>query len=108
MSEPLPKFCVGEEVAVVGITNSMYDIERTEVTYSRYVDSQFETPEGARVSYKGWIYRTAHQRTDGCWFEQSLRKLPPEDENHFETMMDELLERKPHYVKVRNYGFNRN
>jgi len=75
-----PKFCVGEEVMVRGETTSEYDIDRTEVIYSRYTAAHQSS-----LGVEGYKYKTAHQPDmNRTWLEGSLRKLPPEDRVGFE------------------------
>jgi len=73
MDKPKPKFCVGEEVAVVGAFNPENNINRTEVVKVCWTKFSHDSdPE--------WGYKTANLDKDHWAFEESaLRKLPPED-----------------------------
>lgn len=76
-----PKFCVGEEVGTRGMFTSEYDSDRTEVVECKYFND-----EGA------WGYQTENvSDRETWWHENSLRKLPPNEENSFSSLMERLM-----------------
>lgn len=91
MSRPLPKFCVGELVAVVG-DQGIGNIARTEimdVTYfseERSVISFWGQPSWQR---EGWKYEV-RACPDFLLNEGCLRKLPPDQRLVWEDMMSRL------------------
>jgi len=83
-----PKFCVGEEVAVRGMLTSSFDIYRTEVIRSKYVESGTMVDIDGNDAPSGWRYQTAHQTDMARWWrEESLHKLPKDNGNSFESLM---------------------
>ena len=68
------KFIVGEEVMVVSKTMPQHNTGKTEVVHSQYICSGLKTNH----SYRGWVYKTAHQPDmSKIWMEDSLKKIPP-------------------------------
>lgn len=87
----MPKFCVGEEVAVYGLLTNKYDIDKTEVTKSRYFNEGTTGNDVGAKPIAGWRYQTAHQPDMSRWWrEASLVKLPKRKCNSFENMMGKL------------------
>jgi len=83
-----PKFCIGEEVAVVGKGTT---IDRTEVMACEYSEpgESILHRGNYRCSLGEWFYRTAHDfDDDGWWAEKTLRKLPPS--KSFNDFMSEI------------------
>ena len=80
-SKPRPKFCVGEEVALVSKNNPQKNSERTEIT-NRIFGNGVVRATGERIE-NGHFYQLSHT-ADSYWGEQSLRKLPPEDRTSWE------------------------
>lgn len=91
-----PKFCVGEEVAIRGVSVSLYDTDKTEVTKSRYFnEGETRDRSTGKDGPSGWRYQTEHQPDKtGWWKEPSLVKLPPDQNNSFESMMTKLNDSK--------------
>lgn len=73
MNKPKPKFCIGEEVMVVGAINPENNIDRTEIINVYWTKfSHDSNPE--------WGYQTDHFNKDYWAFsEDQIRKLPPKD-----------------------------
>jgi len=73
MNKPKPKFCVGEEVAVVSAAYPEFNTPRTEIVSVKWI--RFSDEE-----YPCWGYHTVHRCVSKFRFHESaLRKLPPED-----------------------------
>lgn len=69
-----PKFCVGEEVAVVSKNFPYLNIDRTEVTVAIYGEARLASTGEVLTGYK---YKTASRMGPRFWHESALRKLPP-------------------------------
>ena len=81
-----PKFCVGEEVAVVSQLVPEYNTTRTEI-----VAMEYSNAKQCSLGVKGWGYQTAHQPDKSkMWLESSLRKIKPDDSVSFDALMNKL------------------
>lgn len=77
----LAKFFVGQEVMVESKRCPQYNTKRTEVVYSHYISAGLTTDH----SYRGWVYKTAHQpEMDKVWVEESLKPIPPDSRTSWE------------------------
>jgi len=77
MNNPKPKFCVGEEVAVVAAKDPKFNIKRTEIVLSEWCGWE----SGADDS---WGYITSNMiNLSNRLAEFQIRKLPPEDRTQF-------------------------
>ena len=82
----LPKFCVGEEVAIDSKIAPEYNTDRTEVIYAEYREAH----QGS-LGIAGWKYKTAHQPDKTKEFlESSLRKIKPDESVSFKELLNEL------------------
>ena len=75
MTNPKPKFCVGEEVMVRSTIAPEFNVDKAEIVKAIYVKKQISS-----IGYEGWGYQTDSQPDKGLYYtEPALRKLPPED-----------------------------
>ncbi len=71
----LPKFSVGETVAVYGVFTNQYDTDSTIVTDVNYFEEGIMQNDVGAKSESGWRYKTAHQPDKSRWWrEESLVK----------------------------------
>ena len=88
--KPKPKFCVGEEVAIVSSNPNYNSIDRTEVTRMVYkIMKDIETRELNLC----WNYKTTSDTDNYWWKEENLRKLPPK--TTFKSLMDKYRGGEP-------------
>ncbi len=80
MSKPKPKFCVGEEVAVVSIAAPHLNINNAEIIKSKY--GQFKKVPSGQLGMS-WGYQLSHSG-DSWLGETILRKLPPKERASWE------------------------
>jgi len=87
MNKSRPKYCVGERVAIVSVLRPDYDCPSTEIIGIEY----HEEIRVRDIIYTGWIYQVASNSRR--WCEPALRKLPPDPENSFESLVGKLTEK---------------
>ncbi len=80
MTNPKPKFCVGEEVALVSDVRPECNIDKVEVVKMSYSED-WECSVTGKI-YSGYAYKLAHSHR--LWPEPALRKLPPESRTGWE------------------------
>ena len=89
-----PKFCVGELVELKSVRCPGLNCSITEILYSEPFKGFTCKP---KVFYSGWIYRLC--ANNDYWCETALRKLPPDPDQSFDSMMKRLTKEKvPEHV----------